>query len=89
MRNVREYTTVTKNLNRVPITASYKICLVGCITLRAIAALNRKAPEGANMQNWCSAICSLLLEHATELQHDSAFTELAESLNLRGDLLAV
>ena len=54
-----------------------------------MSLLNRKAPEGAKGTIWCSSICNLLLEKATELEHDVLYQELAETLQLDGSLLAV
>jgi hypothetical protein len=39
--------------------------------------------------NWCNTLTRLLTSKATELEHDVAFAELVESLQLRGDLLAI
>ena len=44
---------------------------------------------GHSAYAWCKSLCSLLLKQATELEHDVAFAELADALQLKGDLLAV
>jgi site-specific DNA recombinase len=39
--------------------------------------------------NWCNTLTRLLTSKATELEHDVAFAELVELLQLRGDLITI
>jgi hypothetical protein len=56
---------------------------------KAFIELNKKDPEGSDSHLWCKSIRNLLLQKANELESDVAFSELVESLQLKGDLLAV
>jgi hypothetical protein len=56
---------------------------------KAFQEANKKPLHGAESKNWCKSMCNLLLTKATELEHDVAYQELAETLQLNGSLLAV
>ena len=58
-------------------------------TLQGFYIANKKEPNGSNSQNWCSSLINQLTSKARELEHDAAFIELAELLNLDGNLLSV
>ena len=56
---------------------------------KAIQELNKKPQNEAENTNWCNKLCKLLTNLAHDLEHDTRFGELAESLQLNAGLLAL
>ena len=66
-----------------------KLALEIIYPYKALQEINKKESEDSKNANWCNKLCKLLSNVAHDLEYDNKFTDLVESLQLRGDLLAV
>ncbi len=66
-----------------------KLALEVIYPYKALQEVNKKESEDSKNSNWCSKLVKLLSNVAHNLEYDNKFGDLVESLQLRGDLLAL